>query len=381
MKNPKRSIFAKLLKIAFLKLSYLIILCLPVNAEVRITLSPTLNHTLSLQNLSNLVIANDGIMLKDVWLRGTVRLKASNQTLKFSKQVNLSNGDNKFSYDMLKNVMVYSSVDLRTYTEQFGILPADEFEYCVFLNATDVERSGNAIAEECTYGSSTSNELLTLISPNDKAKLNEFYPTLVWMANLSSVAGITYRLRLVELQQNQSAMNAVLRNKAMVDMRGIRTQMEVYPVTAQPLELWHHYAWKVEAFYNGLKIASSEAWSFCIVDDSILNLVPKHQDFIDIKRDNFLKSTYAVGELKLFYELSDAKNENLQIRLFDADNEEVNLHGRSKIALKYGDNKFVLKLNTNPKLKHLKPYKIRCITASNRNYDVDFIYINPDFLN
>jgi hypothetical protein len=350
-------------------------------AEVIIKLNPALSHNLTLQNLTDITIVNDGDALKDIWISGVLKLRSNNQSLKFAKQISLSAGENRIALADIKNVIVYSSADLRNYAQNSNSLPNGEFEYCVYIIKSNVEISSDALAEECLYGSSSRNELLSLVSPNDNAKISEYYPSLVWTANLSSFQDITYRLRLAEKREDQNALNAVLRNRALVDISGIIAQMETYPVTAQPLELWHRYAWTVDAYYKSLLIASAEAWSFCLVDDSILAQIPKHQDYLDIRRDKFLKSSYAVGELKLFYDLSEARNESLKIILFDADQQEINLHSNSKVSLKYGNNNFIIKLNANPKLKHLKTYKIRFTNASNLHYDIDFTYINPDFLN
>ena len=90
-----------------------------------------------------------------------------------------------------------------------------------------------------------------LISPTDGAKLGEEYPDFIWTAPANSRGGVTYRLRIVEVEPGQTKEEALLSNPPLLEQSDIRAMQFRYPLARRQLERNRQYAWRVEAVLPG----------------------------------------------------------------------------------------------------------------------------------
>lgn len=73
---------------------------------------------------------------------------------------------------------------------------------------------------------------------------------------------ITYRIKIVELYDLQSAYDAMQSNTLFYSASGIYTTTYVYPVSAREFNSNRTYAWQVEAYADGTLLTSSEIYTF-----------------------------------------------------------------------------------------------------------------------
>ncbi|MCL6494696.1 MAG: hypothetical protein K6T54_07965 [Ignavibacterium sp.] len=73
---------------------------------------------------------------------------------------------------------------------------------------------------------------------------------------------ISYRIKIVEMYENQSAYDAMQSNPFFFSASGILSTSFVYPVAAREFNPDRIYAWQVEAYSEGSLLASSEIYTF-----------------------------------------------------------------------------------------------------------------------
>lgn len=84
---------------------------------------------------------------------------------------------------------------------------------------------------------------------------------------------ISYRIKIVEMYDNQSPYDAIQSNPFFFSTSGIFTTSYNYPVAAREFNPDRTYAWQVEAYTNGILLASSEIYTFGFKKN---NLKTKH---------------------------------------------------------------------------------------------------------
>lgn len=272
----------------------------------------------------------------------------------------------------------YSSGTLKELFEQYGKLPEGVYEYCVTLtvNNGSVE-AGKETYEECIYGRENDVFLINLVDPEDKARLYEYHPMLSWVVNYPFAASLNYKLKVVELKEGQNAVNAVKRNNPVYEEKGLMQMSQVYPVYAKPLELNHTYAWTVDAYFRDILLGGAEAWTFTIVEDSLLKGIPKEVAYYDFAKHQGETRLYAIDSIKLKYQ-SYYANDSMRYRIVnDKGNEILAGYFNCKSGLNYWN----LDLTEKGRLKHAKSYFIHLTDRNQKQYTVPFIYVNALYLN
>jgi hypothetical protein len=315
-------------------------------------------------------------------LNGQIRYRNMPYTIGYSIDLSIQPGVNNIREAAERARMTYSSGSMKELFEQYGKLPEGIYEYCVTLTLNN-NGSGETAKEtyqECVYGRGTDVFLINLVDPEDKARLYEYNPMLSWTVNYPFASALSYKLKVVELKQGQNAINAVKRNNAVYEEKGLMQLSQTYPVYARPLQLNHTYAWTVDAYYKDILLGGAEAWTFTIVEDTLLKAVPKDPSFIDIVRETGAYNLYAPGMLKLKYVLDNYKTDTLSLKLLDKNDKEINMKEYKQLAAVYGDNRYVLDLKENFTLKHMQRYTLLLSTQSGATFKIVFQYANPDLL-
>jgi hypothetical protein len=333
---------------------------------------------LSPQNILNYQVYST--MAGNVKVKGTIRYRTSNLSASYTFTTAVREGLNVFSPDHVHPQWQFSSSVLQELFFTHQVLPEGTYEYCVSISPTTVAVEAAASgSEECLYHKSGDLFLINLVSPDNDAKLHEYYPLLTWVANYSFASQLTYRLRVAEIKQGQNPVNAIMRNQPLFDEKSLMQNSLVYPVYAKPLEANKPYAWTVDAYYKGLLVGGAESWRFTIIEDSVLSKAPTERSHIDIKKESGLNQLSALGMLRLKYVLDDAKKDVLTLELFNEDNKKRSLSPETFNA-SYGDNRYVLDL-TKTGLKDGAMYTLKIVTQTRHEYKLLFRYLNPDFQN
>ncbi|MBK8549536.1 MAG: hypothetical protein IPL53_00195 [Ignavibacteria bacterium] len=160
-----------------------------------------------------------------------------------------------------------------------GTVPSGNYDICVY--AIDAE-TGMELASDCISTEVLNLSQVDLLSPEDNFSVSgfsedieqktetkyELYSTrssqpvlFSWLppSPVSSGQRVTYRLKIAQMYQMQSAYDAMQSNPLYYSADNLMATIYQYPVAARPLSEGR-YAWQVEAFVNGVLMSSSEVW-------------------------------------------------------------------------------------------------------------------------
>ena len=221
--------------------------------------------------------------------------------------------------------------------------------------------------------------MINLVDPENNAKIYEHYPVFSWIVNYPFASQLTYRIRVSEIKEGQNTVGAITRNNPVYQESNLPQTTTTYPVYGTPLKTFQPYSWTIDAFYKGILLGGAEPWKFTIIEDSELAAIPRNPPYIDIRRERGTTTNYAIGVLKMKYELEDLRTDSLSLSLTDKNGKPVKLQTNSLKAI-YGDNRFDLDLKEGATLKHMQPYFLELRSTSGTSYKILFKYVNPDFL-
>ncbi|MCF8231364.1 MAG: hypothetical protein K9J27_04175 [Bacteroidales bacterium] len=239
--------------------------------QVSFQLSVPPGNDFSIDESLNAIINNNSQEPLEVYLKGVVRESEDGQIFEGYSSVITLDEDltqlNKRNLDKLKPVeTAFMQGEYEDYVMRTSKFPPGSYEVCVQIVLVDGDE---VIAEECYE--KTVQEYLppSLISPEDGAVVNKSQPYFTWSPVPGSNAGeISYKLGIVELNNNQSPVAAFESNPTWYEKEGIGSPLFRYPVAAREFDTSRVYAWKVTAFMGGNKIAESEIWSFSFEADT-----------------------------------------------------------------------------------------------------------------
>jgi len=332
---------------------------------------------LNKQALADFTVMNLTNQSETVDVIGSMRFRSSGESFKFSFSTSIKPGLNVATDIWHGPTYTFSSSALQNLVKTHDAFPSGEYEYCVELVRPGGE-SSSALGSDCSFNRADEIFLLNLVEPVDEAKLSESFPLFSWMVNSPLMNELEYKIRVVEVRDGQRKENAIMRNRPVYEQKGLRILTQNYPVTARSLEYFQPYAWTIDAYYRNILIGSAETWEFVLIDQELMAGVPRETAYLDIEKELGGNMVYAVGNLKLKYELIKFSQDELELKLFEG-NQRIKLTPRV-LEAKKGENRYVLNFDRTPRLKHLKKYRLQISTRSGGNYQVNFQYINPDFL-
>lgn len=168
-------------------------------------------------------------------------LIANGQTMTFE----VKRGTTNFKVSDLPKVpdVNYLSKDPK-YKQSFmntGGAPPGDYKICV-----ELRYANNTVAgEDCFDQKITGGDAPQLISPRNEEELNNDNPIFTWMHMKGPGSNQTYTLRIVEIKDDESPENAMLKNKAFFEKEGISQTLLQYPTSAPKFEEGKKYAWQI----------------------------------------------------------------------------------------------------------------------------------------
>jgi len=142
--------------------------------------------------------------------------------------------------------------------------PDGNYTMCVYVK----NEKGEVVARDCIDQTiitlKPEKVSLQLISPPDGSALISNQPVLFsWMlVSMKPGTIINYRIKIVEIQGNQSPVEAISINPAWFEKADITTTTLNYPVAAAKFENGKKYAWQITAYLKNEEIGISETWTF-----------------------------------------------------------------------------------------------------------------------
>ena len=349
--------------------------------QVLVNLSPVDGIELTPDNVFNYQIQSSMTKAMNAVVKGKLVYRANGLSFNYTFPYTVRPGVNMIDPSSIHPQWTFSSSAFKELFNDYKKLPTGTYEYCVEVSlqgpgGETIEGSSN---RECLYHKSDEVFLINLIDPENNAKLHEYFPMFTWMVNYPFAAALTYNIRVAEVKDGQNNTAAVNRNNPIYQEKNIPQTSIGYPVYAKPLEPFTPYAWTVDAYYKGILLGGAEPWRFTIIEDSVMQPVPKNLSHLDIRKESSGTQAYAIGKLKIKYQLMEYKSDTLKLKL-SADGKQISLK-RNLLPATYGDNRFDIDFYKDLNLRHLKFYRLDIESQQGEKFTVIFKYINPDFIN
>lgn len=350
------------------------------SAEFSISLATVDAGNLNKRNMFDFQVTSTATTVKNVLLKGTVKYRNQPYKLSYSLRFPVQPGVNNMSDHAQRAIFEYSSTSVKELFELLDRLPEGMLQYCVTLGSVDGETTIAGV-EDCTFGKNEDLFLINLIDPENKAELYELNPMLSWVANYPFASSLSYKIKVVEMKKDQNVVNAIKRNNAVYEEKGLMQMSINYPIYAKPLQVGSTYAWTVDAYYKDLLLGGAEPWQFTIVEDSILKSISLDPAYIDLDKESGIYKLYAPGVIKIKYVLKDIKSDALQLELLDKNKKAIALpKALSQLHAVVGDNRYELNFKEHIFLSHMKDYMLKITNSKGKQYLVPFKYVNPDLI-
>ena len=347
---------------------------------VTVNLAMLDGQELTPDNLFNFSIQSPYSTTMQATIKGKLVYRASGLSFTYTFPYTLRPGMNLIETATVHAQWTYSSTSFRELFSDYKKLPTGTYEYCVeadpFIPGGEHISGGDG--SDCLYQKSNDIFLINLVDPENNAKLHEDFPVLSWMVNYPFVSALTYRVRVAEIKEGQNNTAAINRNNPWYQESNLTGLSVSYPVYAKPLEKFQPYAWTVDAYYKGILLGGAEPWRFTIIDDSLMNGIPKDVSYLDIRQESGNSQAFAIGKLKMKYVLDELKTDTLKLSLRLG---TQSIRMRTEIlTARQGDNRFDIDFKEANPLAHLKRYTLEISSQTGKKYTVQFQYVNPDFL-
>lgn len=316
-------------------------------------------------------------------IEGKIIFRNSDHSISYDFNYTVAPGLNMLDASLINPRWNFSSAALRELFMYHKVLPQGTYQYCVSISPV-TPRSDQGVEEkvdDCIYKQSEDLFSITLLEPENDAKIYDYNPMLAWVATYPFMNELTYRIRIAEIKEGQNTENAIVRNNPVYSEQNLMSTSIIYPLYAKPLQLWQPYAWTVDAYYKGILLGGAQPWKFTIIEDSLYESLPYESSYIDINIDKGTNVYYAVGEVKLKYSENDFLQNELKVSMIKGRN------GSKKQEMtwpvKRGVN-FETYDMTDYGLRHNEEFEImieyKNTRSSNKVQTIKYKYVNPDYV-
>ena len=236
-----------------------------VRAQVTVLLHQPPPNRLNVEDLWKIDLTNNTGKTISVKLRGTATESSEGLIFEGSSSVfDLAPGFTKVSIPEISPLDVsYANEKYKEIVTRTGSVPAGDYQVCISVLYA---KSGEELGKDCIQQQVAHPTPPQLISPADGANATEEYPIFTWMPPVPITPGhqASYELKIVEVLNNQSPIDAMQSNPAWFEKKGIKTTSLKYSTSARAFEKGKEYAWQVTAEVEDKNwvIGKSGVWRF-----------------------------------------------------------------------------------------------------------------------
>jgi len=213
----------------------------------------------------------------------------------------------------------YSLADYGNLVSAIGKFPAGEYIVCLKFQCLTPDCDGagsDAIFLEPNLCRDVKVELptpLLLASPFDKSEIEEKRPMFTWIPPMpiGGMLELRYVYTLTEKREGQSNIDAIRRNRPIVQDRYVERPTLFYPLDIEELEYEKDYVWQVEAWYGNIYIATSEVWELKLKEEKEVPKSFKYIAFQDKPTGGALKTNFEDTLFFIYMETGKDINEVL----------------------------------------------------------------------
>lgn len=368
----------------------LLILSIPLSAQVTLSLKRPVGKDAYLPDLYNLTIVNKETA-QQVYLRLEVEeQQAGIVGIIHSADFPLSEGISTYdvsNYQELGPLKVIRIQEkYKAFTLQNNQLPSGRYSVCIYLLNS---REQQELTKDCYTLSLESFLPPYLISPANQDTVYTRTPFFFWSpaSPSPSKGNFAYTLLISEILYAQSAVAAIKSNRFWIRKEAIPTPSFQYPEYARDLEEGQPYAWQVIAYLNGEKIAESEVGSFSYSSLAGPNEDDEEEDGEEEKNEEEInRQTYyalSPGPAAGFYRLREPylpfiydnpyPTEKPAVQLLDIGG-NIMYEGEMEEEQQFGLNKNIVDLSAWGALQPGTTYLFKLTNQQGKTYQLRFNY-------
>lgn len=303
-----------------------------------------------------------------------------------SPAFNLMQGSNRPSFNASGAKVQYGTGSATKVLRSTGRFPYGNYIVC--YRVTVVEN--NAILSEfCQEETVKPFSPPELISPYNGEDITTTLPILIWKPPFPlGTTPFEYTLRLVEVKENQDAIEALETNAPLVIKRGIFGTHLPYPGDAPKLEMGKIYAWQVAAKSGDFQLGITEIWIFKVAEKAIM----RSNEVVNTYRELKLKPEGSFNPAKqelrfvydnrwgapnLEYENSNPPSdlEMVYYKIYPVGKQASPIRMTISIALITGINKLVISLESIAGINNGEDYVMALRDPIGKEYFLEFTYI------
>lgn len=214
-------------------------------AQVRVQLRQPPPNQLRAADLWKLALQNPTRAAVRVKLEGTLDEAAVGRVARaLSGIISLPPGSKSITYDDVKRggSVNFTAGKWREAFMRTGSAPSGEYTICITVRS----ENGEELGTDCIQHRVEILSPPSLLSPSAGGIVPSGQPPVFsWLPPSPAPRDARYTLRIVEVSRNQSADEAMQKNRAWFEKSDIRSTMFQYPVSARSLESNKSYAWSV----------------------------------------------------------------------------------------------------------------------------------------
>ncbi len=242
---------------------------LGLSAQIQARLHQPPPNKLMIEHLWWVDLQNQSQTTYTVFLRGRILEEEAGLIFKAnSNEFTLSPGMTRIKpRDITEVKDVTYSPEYKQFILRTGSVPEGVYEVCI--DVIDAQTGQMYVQNHCITVIVRFPEASRLISPRHDLLLKEKHPLFTWTQPTPFPPGeqVTYRLRIVEVLEEQTIEEAIRANKPWYEKKGLTQTSLHYPSKARPFDIDKTYAWQIQAYdrygyplgkHNGL----SEIWRF-----------------------------------------------------------------------------------------------------------------------
>jgi len=317
--------------------------------------------------LWNVVVINEG----RTDIVGKLQLNVEDE----NHRIVLSGISNYITFSKGTKVLNYNSVAPINYTYNSNIdystwMKVGKYNLCFTILCSTVDGGAiNSVAEDCMEMDIEPLSPPVLNMPEDKSTIYETRPNFMWTppAPVNLFTQLRYEIKVVEMNKNQSAENALINNSPVYFENGLTSNSRLLPSSYKELDVNNEYAWQVTAYDNSYSI-KCEPFVFSLVQDSVMVIIEK-SPYINMRQSKVQTGVMNQGYIKIV--LTNNTIDTIA-QLFITQEGSYEDIANAKVTIKRGINYILKEINTKSKLDEKKTYELVWINSRNEKWIVKF---------
>jgi hypothetical protein len=290
----------------------------------------------------------------------------------FIPSVSIKAGNNILPPAKLSSATIsYAGNAEGNYVKQTAMMPEGELEYC-FRLALVSKIGPDEIFENCFLGTNIIGSPLQLVVPDKGDEFCEKRPRFTWQPPLPLTTGMLFSLKLVKINTDQSAAEALLVNTPVIYQANLKGFTMSYPAGIPDLKENETYAWQVTANDHKGKQALSEVWEFSIQCPKMHVDSTSYRE-LRVSDDGGFLSTGSTLKFAVYNPFISA---SLKYSITDLSKPGRPLKNLPAIQLDKGANHISIDLNMIPGIREDQEYKLTVTLPDGSKVSLRFKYKN-----